>query len=417
LATGIQNQERLVQIIEDDQCSRELLMSLFETLDFDCRSYESAEQFLESNAHAPIGCLVLDLDLRGQSGLDLLKTIRNRGWTIPTLIVSGTASVSDTKAAIKYGVLDVMEKPIEAQKLLSLVEVALSIQPECSDTPNNVQLLERLSALSDTARDVLHLMLSGKQNKSIACELDIGLRSVVRHRKRIHEKLEIASFPELVRAVTLAGVAEEKRDLYSSFSRPFPQRIRHELRNKLNAIVLALQLYKLQLEHGQFSEAPITCERIERGLQELVDKSRQYSPAQMALDASCLPVVLLLFQCRQESALLAGIMKLNEFFPEPCFSLEDAVETIHADDEPPAFVLVELDQDSSESIALIEFLKSSSETRRTAVFAFSNSPLKSFPKELCEKIDCFFQRPVDPVLLNNSMIDRMVLDQSLRCVD
>lgn len=114
----------LVTVIDDDSQVRRALVRVLKAYGYAAQEFASAEDFL-SNQPASTGCLVLDIDLGGMSGIELYRTILQRdGKVPPAVFVTGKASKAVETAVRALGAVDFLVKPVDAQKLVDAVRRA-----------------------------------------------------------------------------------------------------------------------------------------------------------------------------------------------------------------------------------------------------------------------------------------------------
>ena len=114
-----------VFLVEDDGALRSATVRLLEACGFSVRSFASAEEFLAAFDPALPGCLLLDLRLPGQSGLELQRTLETRGDVPPIVFLTGHADVPTSVFAMKRGAVDFLEKPVREEDLVAALERAL----------------------------------------------------------------------------------------------------------------------------------------------------------------------------------------------------------------------------------------------------------------------------------------------------
>lgn len=189
-----------VFVVDDDPGIRDSVTWLLQSVGLRVETYASAHEFLDVFSPARPGCLVLDVRLPGMGGLDLLDELRNRGATLPVIIVTAFGEVHSAVRAMKGGAIDVMEKPTRDQALLDRVQQALDLDRR-SRTMLAVRSdwAKRYARLSTRERQVLKLITAGKPNKLIAAELNLSAKTIEAHRAAIMRKLDVHSTAELVR--------------------------------------------------------------------------------------------------------------------------------------------------------------------------------------------------------------------------
>lgn len=197
--------ETLVHVIDDDEAVRESIAFLLDTAGVLCRTYDSAESFLNS-AGDVTGCAITDIRMPGMSGLDLLRQLRDRGWSLPTIVITGHADVPLAIEAMKLGAADFIEKPFDDEVLLNAVRAALARQADADQQASErASVAVRISALSAREREVLDGLVAGQPNKVIARGLGISPRTIEVHRARVMTKMQAASLSDLVRMSLLAS--------------------------------------------------------------------------------------------------------------------------------------------------------------------------------------------------------------------
>lgn len=193
-------------IVEDDAIIRHDLRGLLEEQGWQVTDYASAEAFLEAD-HRDGACLVLDVDLPGMSGLDLLLDLRRRGRLIPTIMITGAAGLEVAVEALKAGASDFMRKPIQPADLL---ECIARLRELAADAGKAIAIREdavaRLATLSPRQREVMELVLDGHPSKNIAADLGLSQRTVENHRASIMQRTKVKSLPALARLVAAAAL-------------------------------------------------------------------------------------------------------------------------------------------------------------------------------------------------------------------
>lgn len=192
--------EGVVYVVDDDAAVRDGLKWLIESVELQVSSCPSAQAFLEAYDRTRPGCLVLDVRLRGMSGLDLQAELARLEITIPTIVVTGHGDVPMAVRAMKLGAIDFVEKPFNDQELLERIQHAIESDQEARrGDRERAEASALLATLSPREREVLELLVLGKANKEVADQLGLSTRTVEGHRARLMEKLACGSLAELVR--------------------------------------------------------------------------------------------------------------------------------------------------------------------------------------------------------------------------
>ncbi len=196
--------EPSVFIVDDDPSMCSALRRLLRSAGLNVETYVSAQEFLESYSAERPGCLVLDVQMPGMSGLDLQQLLAERNIHIPVIVLTGHASVPTAVTALKAGATDFLEKPFDNEVLLARVRDALALDAESRQARRERAMVEeRLALLTPREREVMELMVEGKSSKLIAAELGLSARTVEIHRARIMDKMQCDSLADLVRMVFL----------------------------------------------------------------------------------------------------------------------------------------------------------------------------------------------------------------------
>lgn len=200
-----------VHIVDDDASIRRAVSRLLQARGYPVDTYESAEDFLARRPTGP-GCVILDLQMPKQSGLDLLDQLAAADTGLRVIILSGHADVDTTVNAMKLGAVDLLRKPVEDARLTSAVAVACERSTDAWNAGEEIRLLrQRFETLTARERDIARLVGQGLLNKQIAYDLGISEKTVKAHRGNMTRKLQINSVAELVRIIDRLGVRNHTR--------------------------------------------------------------------------------------------------------------------------------------------------------------------------------------------------------------
>jgi FixJ family two-component response regulator len=162
--------------------------------------YDSAEALLAACDPGIAGCVVLDLNLPGASGLQLQEQLAAHGCAIPIVFLTGHGHVADGVRAMKLGAVDFLEKPVDDEALLAAVASALERDTATRREHRDLAALQaRVALLTPREHEVWLEVVRGRLNKQIADDLHIAERTVKAHRARVMEKLQANSTADLVR--------------------------------------------------------------------------------------------------------------------------------------------------------------------------------------------------------------------------
>jgi two-component system response regulator FixJ len=190
----------IVHVIDDDQAVRDSLAFLCATAGIATATYASPTRFLDQARTLSAGCVLTDVRMPEMDGLTLVRLLRERGSTLPIVVMTGHADVSMAVAAMKAGAMDFLEKPFDDEMMLSALRDALGQAGPRRQTSED-PLQSKLGLLSERERQVLDGLLDGQANKVIAQHLEISPRTVEIYRAKLMAKMEASSLAELVRMV------------------------------------------------------------------------------------------------------------------------------------------------------------------------------------------------------------------------
>jgi two-component system CheB/CheR fusion protein len=187
-----------VHAVEDDAAAARSLQSLLAAVGRPVEVYASAEAFLQAYHPGMAGCLVVDTDLPGMSGLELQRELARRGG-LPCVFVTGRGQLAQAVQAVREGAVDFLVKPVSGEALLASVERALDPTHRPSITEPASAAAARLDQLTARERKVVELVAAGLPTKEVAIRLGISQRTVEGHRARTMRKLGVRTLAELVR--------------------------------------------------------------------------------------------------------------------------------------------------------------------------------------------------------------------------
>lgn len=191
---------RSIAVIDDDAALRDSLALLFETNDYAVSTYGSVDAFLTAAREKDPACIVLDHTLPGRSGVDALDAIGTTAPTASIVLLTGYGSIPLAVRAMRAGVFEFLEKPIDPDVLLDVVARAAAVaETKEAEAAAASEIQARLATLTEREREVLSHMLDGAPNKGIAGKLGISPRTVEIHRARVMEKLGCRGPVELFR--------------------------------------------------------------------------------------------------------------------------------------------------------------------------------------------------------------------------
>jgi FixJ family two-component response regulator len=193
---------RTVLIVDDDPALRESVGRLLRSLGLETQLFASISDFLESDPPDGPACLVLDVRLPGQSGLDLQRELAAANRELPIIFITGHGDIPMTVQAMKGGAIEFLTKPFRDQDLLDAIQLGLSRDRDRRENEKGLTTLrERFASLSPRERDIMIQVARGRLSKQIAGDIGIAEATVKVHRSRAMRKMKARSLPELGRMV------------------------------------------------------------------------------------------------------------------------------------------------------------------------------------------------------------------------
>jgi two-component system, LuxR family, response regulator FixJ len=193
-------------VVDDDLAVRQSLSFLLASDGLPVRLHESALAFLDAMTDTSTGCIVTDVRMPGIDGIELLRRLKARGFSLPVIVMTGHADVPMAVEAMKEGAVDFIEKPFDDDMFLAAVRSALRLQEQHAQRDAQItEVQARLQGLSERERQVLEGLVAGKANKVIAYDLGISPRTVEIYRANVMTKMQAGSLSELVRMALVVG--------------------------------------------------------------------------------------------------------------------------------------------------------------------------------------------------------------------
>lgn len=198
-----------VLIVEDDESVREALVDLLDSVGLRSEAFGSVQAFLAAKPPETPSCLVLDVRLPGQSGLDLQTELGKRADAPPIIFITGHGDIAMSVRAMKAGAVEFLAKPFREQDLLDAINLALERHREArSEQTLAAELRARYEALTPRERQIIALVAAGKLNKQIAADLGVSEITVKVHRSQAMRKMKAGSMIELIRIMDRLGAVD-----------------------------------------------------------------------------------------------------------------------------------------------------------------------------------------------------------------
>jgi RNA polymerase sigma factor (sigma-70 family) len=201
------HEPQTVYLVDDDSGVRDALVLLLSLRGVRVKAYASADDLLWFVDASHRGCILSDMKMPGKSGIELLSELTVRQIPMPLIILTAHGDVATTRAALRGGAFDFLEKPVDEDILIDVLTHALAEEEKIANKRRETDAhRERISSLTPREREVFKLLGRGRQNKEIAVELGISARTVEVYKARMMEKLKCSTIADVVRIAIVLDV-------------------------------------------------------------------------------------------------------------------------------------------------------------------------------------------------------------------
>ena len=206
-----------IYVVDDDPDVLGSLGSLLRSTGYDVRLFDNPAGFLAAARPEVPSCLVLDVRLRAESGLDLQDDLRARGIEIPVVLITGHGDIPMTVRAMKAGAIDFLTKPFREEDMLRAVAAAIRFdRARRADAAEATSYAERYATLTAREKEVMSLVVAGLMNKQIAARIGVSEATVKIHRGNAMRKMAVPSLPDLVRVAETLDVRDASIGRYTT---------------------------------------------------------------------------------------------------------------------------------------------------------------------------------------------------------
>src|SRR6201993_2925386 len=200
-----------VLVIDDDVDLRNSLGRLLRSVGLNAKLFASVSDFLKSAPTEGPSCLVLDVRLPGQSGLDFQRELAAANRELPIIFITGHGDIPMSVQAMKGGAIEFLTKPFRDQDLLDGIQLGLGRDRVRRENEKALaDLRERFGSLSPREREIVIHVAQGRLSKQIAGDIGIAEATVKVHRSRAMRKMNAHSLPELGRMADKLQLLLEK---------------------------------------------------------------------------------------------------------------------------------------------------------------------------------------------------------------
>jgi FixJ family two-component response regulator len=201
-----------VFVVDDDEQMRTSLVALLDVLGFEAKAFSTPGSFHRFYRRDMPGCLLLDIRMPRQNGLDLYEQLLREEKKLPVIFLTAHADVSTAIAAMKTGAIEFLEKPYQRDALVELVRKAIALDADWRTSDARfAEVAERVAKLTASQRETLELIRAGETNKSIAARLAITERAVEMRRSTIMRKLDVRTAAEVIDIAATHRILSELR--------------------------------------------------------------------------------------------------------------------------------------------------------------------------------------------------------------
>ena len=205
--TGNAASNSIVYVVDDDESMRDAVGMLLRSVGFRVEVFASADEFLAFQMPDVPSCLILDVRLKGQSGLAVQEQIAAGELRVPIIFMTAHGDIAMSVKAMKAGAMDFLAKPFRDQDMLDAVATALGKDEVRREADRSVADLRRCYAsLTPREREVMAFVASGLMNKQIAAEMNLSEITVKIHRGQAMKKMESRSLADFVLKAEALGV-------------------------------------------------------------------------------------------------------------------------------------------------------------------------------------------------------------------
>ena len=201
-----------VIVIDDDPEVRNSLDSLLRSMGFQVKLLSSVSELLALDQPEEPTCLVLDVRLPGQSGLDFQRDLSAARRQLPIIFITGHGDIPMSVRAMKGGAIEFLTKPFRDQDLLDAIQVGLTKDRAWIENEKSLAGLRALfETLTHREREIMAKVVTGRLNKQIAGDLGISEITVKVHRGQVMRKMHASSLPELAKMADKLQLAKEEQ--------------------------------------------------------------------------------------------------------------------------------------------------------------------------------------------------------------
>lgn len=188
----------LIRVVDDDRAVSKAIQFLLENEDWTVQVFSSGEEFLVNEAPSVPGCIILDVQMGGISGIEVHKELIARESKVPIIFLTAHGDIPMAVEAMKEGAAEFLVKPLDPEKLLQLVEKHVEWDIKRRQWSVSKEEAERrVESLTLRERQIVELVLKDLSNQEIAEALKLSRRTIECHRQVAYKKLQVNNVKEL----------------------------------------------------------------------------------------------------------------------------------------------------------------------------------------------------------------------------
>jgi FixJ family two-component response regulator len=192
-------------VVDDDPSFLRAMKRLLNSAGYLVETFESAQELLQRENHLGYGCLIADLRMPGDSGLDLQAKLNQHDYTLPIIFMTGAGDTESGVNAMKSGAVDFLSKPVENEVLFAVIEDAIEKDRHARALfHRQMRAREKIATLTERQKEIMNYVVVGTPNKVIAYQLQISEKTVKAHRGQVMHKSGAKSIVDLVTITQLA---------------------------------------------------------------------------------------------------------------------------------------------------------------------------------------------------------------------
>ena len=188
----------LIRVVDDDRAVSKAIQFLLGNEDWTVQVFSSGEEFLVNEAPSVPGCIILDIQMGGISGIEVHKELIARESEVPIIFLTAHGDIPMAVEAMKEGAAEFLVKPLDPEKLLQLVEKHVEWDIKRRQWSVSKEEAERrVESLTLRERQIVELVLKDLSNQEIAEALKLSRRTIECHRQVAYKKLQVNNVKEL----------------------------------------------------------------------------------------------------------------------------------------------------------------------------------------------------------------------------